>query len=118
VVGRGRADRSRACTGVRGVAQHPRHGVYTFVNGIETALEAAKAAAGNKVVSVMGGANVAQQFLQAGLLDQIQLHVVPILLGSGMRLFDQTGGRRAVELAVAEVVPTSAATHVRYRVVR
>jgi dihydrofolate reductase len=97
--------------------QSPENGVYTFVDGITSALAAAKAAAGHKLVSVMGGANIAQQFLRAGLVDQIQLHVVPILLGSGMRLFEHIG-RGAVELEVAEVVPTSAATHVRYRVVK
>jgi dihydrofolate reductase len=97
--------------------QPPENGVYRFVDGINSALTAAKTAAGNKLVSVMGGANVAQQFLRAGLVDQIQLHVVPILLGSGMRLFEQTGPG-AVDLEVAEVVPTSAATHVRYRVVK
>jgi dihydrofolate reductase len=97
--------------------QSPENGVYTFVEGIDRTLAAARAAAGDKVISVMGGADVAQQFLRAGLIDQIQLHVVPVLLGSGMRLFERIGGE-PVELDVVEVIPTSAATHLRYRVVK
>jgi dihydrofolate reductase len=95
----------------------PENGVYTFVEGIDRTLEAARAAAGHKVISVMGGANVAQQFLRAGLIDQIQLHVVPILLGSGMRLFEGIGSE-SVALAVVEVIPTAAVTHLRYQVVK
>jgi len=97
--------------------QSPENGVYTFVEGIDRTLAAAKAAAGDKVISVMGGADVAQQFLRAGLIDQIQLHVVPVLLGSGMRLFERIGSE-PVELDVVEVIPTSAATHLRYRVIK
>jgi dihydrofolate reductase len=95
----------------------PKNGVYTFVEGIDRTLAAARAAAGEKVVSVMGGADVAQQFLRAGLIDQIQLHVVPVLLGSGLRLFEHLG-RAPVALEVIEVIPTSAATHLRYRVIK
>lgn len=97
--------------------ESPENGVYTFVAGIDRALAAAKVAAGDKVISVMGGADVAQQFLRAGLIDQIQLHVVPVLLGSGMRLFEHIGGG-PVELDVVEVIPTSAATHLRYRIIK
>ena len=96
--------------------QSPENGVYTFVDGIERALAAANAAAGDNVISVMGGAHVAQQFLRAGLIDQIQLHVVPVLLGSGMRLFENIGSA-PVPLEVVEIIPTSAVTHLRYRVV-
>jgi dihydrofolate reductase len=96
--------------------QSPQNSVYTFVDGIDRALAAARTAAGDKVISVMGGASVAQQFLRAGLIDQIQLHVVPVLLGSGMRLFEHAD--EAAELDVVEVIPTSAATHLRYRVVK
>jgi dihydrofolate reductase len=97
--------------------QSPENGVYSFVDGIDRTLAAARTAAGDNVISVMGGASVAQQFLRAGLLDQIQLHVVPVLLGSGMRLFEHIGSE-AVGLDVVEVIPTSAATHLRYRVVK
>ena len=62
---------------------------FTFVtDGIESALEQARAAAGDKDVAVGGGADVAQQYLVAGLLDEIQIHVAPMFLGGGVRLFD------------------------------
>jgi riboflavin biosynthesis pyrimidine reductase len=57
-------------------------------DGIEAALEQARDAAGGKDVAVGGGANVAQQYLKAGLLDEFQIHVVPVLLGGGVRLFE------------------------------
>src|SRR5829696_9607234 len=66
---------------------------FTFVtDGIEAALEQARAAAGDKDVLVGGGGSVAQQYLKAGLLDQLQLHVVPVLLGDGVRLFENHVG--------------------------
>jgi dihydrofolate reductase len=62
---------------------------YHFVTeGITSALEQARAAAGGKKISVGGGANVIQQFIAAGLLDELHLHIVPVLLGGGARLFD------------------------------
>ena len=62
---------------------------FTFVTeGIEAALEQARAAAGDSDVGVGGGADVAQQYLKAGLLDELQIHVVPVLLGDGVRLFE------------------------------
>ena len=65
---------------------------FTFVtDGIEAALEQARAAAGERDVLIAGGASVAQQYLAAGLLDELQLHVVPLLLGGGVRLFDGIG---------------------------
>ncbi len=88
---------------------------YTFVtDGIESALDQARAAAGSDDVAVAGGADVAQQYLRAGLLDQIQLHVVPVLLGGGVRLFDGAPPR-ALELTRVIESPTGV-THVRYRV--
>ena len=58
---------------------------FTFVtDGIESALEQARAAAGDKDVTVAGGANVAQQYLAAGLLDELQIHIAPMLLGGGV----------------------------------
>ena len=90
---------------------------FTFVNGIESALEQARAAAGDKNVSIGGGANVAQQFLKAGLLDEIQLHVAPLLLGGGVRLFDQPGDAK-IELEKTHVSDSPKATHLRFRVVR
>ena len=69
---------------------------FTFVtDGIESALEQARAAAGDKNVAVGGGANVAQQYLKAGLLDELQIHVAPVLLGDGVRLFENLRTRAA-----------------------
>lgn len=91
---------------------------FTFVtDGIEAALEQARAAAGDKDVSVAGGASVAQQYLEAGLVDEFQIHVAPLLLGGGVRLFDRLGiGQVALE--VIRVVESPAVTHLRYRVVK
>lgn len=91
---------------------------YTFVtDGIESALEQARVAAGEKNVSVGGGANVVQQYLAAGLLDEIQVHLVPVLIGTGVRLFEHTGPGH-IELEVLEVMNSPTVTHLRYRVTR
>lgn len=71
----------------------------------------------NKDVSVMGGANVIQQYLKDGLLDEIQIHLVPVLLGAGNRLFDHLGARH-IELASTRVIGSSGVTHLRFRVVK
>ncbi|NKZ04246.1 dihydrofolate reductase family protein [Actinomadura latina] len=89
--------------------------VFTFVTeGIHSAIEQAKAAAGDKVVGVHG-AGAAQQCLAAGLMDEIQIHLIPVLLGSGTRLFEQLGGRYQLEPTM--VTDTPNATHLRFRVV-
>jgi dihydrofolate reductase len=96
-------------------AESPENGVYTFVTGgIEDALAQAQAAAGDKPVCVMGGADVGRQYLRAGLLDEISIHLVPVLLGSGTRMFEEI----KADLVAADVVQTPAATHLRYRVNR
>jgi dihydrofolate reductase len=65
---------------------------FTFVtDGIESAIEKAKAAAGDKHVTVIGGANIGQQCIQKGLVDEIQIGIMPVLLGGGLRLFDDLG---------------------------
>jgi dihydrofolate reductase len=106
------------------LTHHPREHVvkqggttFTFVtDGIESALEQAQEAAGGKDVQIAGGADVAQQYLAAGLLDEIQIHVAPILLGGGTRLFD---GGTAASLELTRVIESPAgATHLRYRVAR
>ena len=87
---------------------------FTFVtDGIESALEQARAAAGDKDVAVAGGANVVQQYLAAGLLDEMQLHVSPLLLGDGVRLFENTG---TPDLEPIRVIESPAVTHLAYRV--
>jgi dihydrofolate reductase len=91
---------------------------FTFVtDGIESALDQARAAAGGKDVALGGGANVAQQFLKAGLIDEMQLHVVPVLLGGGSRLFDNLGGA-AIGFECIGVVDAPGVTHLTYRVVK
>ncbi len=82
-------------------------------DGIEAALERARAAAGDKDISVPGGASTAQQYLRAGLVDEINLHVVPVLLGRGERLFDNLdGGPEGFECV--ELVSSPAAAHYTY----
>jgi dihydrofolate reductase len=90
---------------------------FTFVtDGIESALEQARQAAGGRDVIVGGGANVINQYLAAGLVDEIELHVVPILLGGGTRLFDGVGPDLRLEQVRAVEAPGVA--HLKYRVVR
>lgn len=88
---------------------------FTFVtDGIESALEQAKAAAGGKDVSLGGGAEVAQQYLAAELIDELWLHVVPLFLGGGTRLFDNLAGAD-VKLEPGRVLSTPEVTHLQYR---
>lgn len=91
---------------------------FTFVtDGIHSALDQAKAAAGDRNVDIAGGASTVQQYLGEGLIDELQLHVVPALLGEGLRLFEGLGtGRRNLE--PVRVVDTPLATHVKYRFVK
>jgi dihydrofolate reductase len=99
-------------------ADPPENGVYTFVTGgIERALEQAQAVANGGVVAVMGGADIGRQYIAAGLLDEIQIHLVPVLFGDGIRMFDALGGEH-VQLEAVEVLDTPVATHLRYRVRR
>ncbi len=88
---------------------------YIFItDGIEAALERARQAAGSQDVQVNGGADVAQQYLNRGLLDEIRLHLVPIILGTGTRLFD--GVRTDVRLVPREAQNAPAVTHLIYDV--
>jgi dihydrofolate reductase len=96
----------------------PEGGVYTFVtDGIEAALKQAQSAAGDQDVTVMGGADTGQQFIKAGLLDELSIHLVPVLFGSGTRMFEQLGDGH-LQLENLGAVQTAAATHLRFRVVR
>lgn len=102
----------------RAPADSPDGGVYTFVtDGIENALRRAKAAAGDATVTVMGGASLGQQYIAAGLVDEIQIHLVPVLLGSGTRMFDNLKIDH-IRLEPVEAIRTPAATHLRFRVVK
>ncbi len=94
----------------------PMQGGTTFhfvADGVESALEQARAAAGEKRVSIAGGASAIQQYLAAGLLDELYLHIVPVVLGGGERLLVNVGDPK---LEPVEVVASPAVTHVRYRV--
>jgi dihydrofolate reductase len=103
------------------LTHHPRETVekeggttFTFVtDGIEAAVEQARAAAGGKDVAIGGGANVIQQALNAGLVDEVQIHVVPLLLHDGTRLLEGLG---KVELEKTRVVDSPGVTHLRFRV--
>ncbi len=93
------------------VAKYP---LVTYVlDGIESAMAQAKAAAGNRVVLVHG-AYTAQRAIEAGVLDELQIHQIPVLFGGGRRLFDELPFR--VELEIVKVIDTPSATHIRYRV--
>jgi dihydrofolate reductase len=83
--------------------------------GIERALERAKESAGGQDVMLWGGADVINQYLAAGLLDELELHIVPVLLGGGARLFDNLGGA-AIKLEQLRAVEAPGVTHVKYRV--
>ena len=86
---------------------------FTFVTeGIESALEQARRAAGGKDVALSGGARTAQQYLKAGLVDEMQLHVVPTLLGGGERLFDGVDDLHG--LVLVDTVAAPNVTHLRF----
>jgi dihydrofolate reductase len=94
----------------------PDGSVYSFANGVEAALEKAKKAAGEKDISITG-ANVAQQFITLGLIDEVSIHLVPVLFGSGTRLFEGLDSEH-IPLETVEVIETAEAIHLRFRVVK
>ncbi len=107
------------------LTHHPREPVtkqggttFTFVtDGIESAAEQALAAAGGKDVVVAGGGDVIQQYLAAGLVDELQIHVAPVLLRGGVRLLDNLGSE-PLGLEIEKAVHSPAVTHLIYRVAR
>ena len=88
-----------------------------MTDGLEAALELARAAAGDKNVGIWGGANVMRQYLKARLLDEIQIHLVPILIGDGTRLFEDLDPE-GIELRRTRTIETPGATHFRFEVVK
>ena len=91
---------------------------FTFVtDGIESALEQARGAAGVEDVVIGGGADVIRQYLAAGLVDELSISVAPVLLGGGERLLDGLGDA-AIELEQVDAIAAPGVTHLRYRVVR
>lgn len=89
---------------------------FTFVtDGIESALTQAQTAAGTKDVVIGGGANIAQQYLNAGLVDEIQIHLVPVLLGAGKHLFDSMT-LPPVTLEPTQVIAAAGVTHLKFTI--
>jgi dihydrofolate reductase len=107
------------------VTHHPREpwdrkGGTTFyfvTDGIESALRQATAAAGGKDVRVSGGANLIQQYIAAGLVDELTIHLAPVLLGQGVRLFDRWSDTD-VKLEPTEAVASPSVTHLSFRVAK
>jgi dihydrofolate reductase len=98
-------------------ADSPEQGVYRFVTGgIEDALAQAREAAAGKDVTVMGGPAVGNQYLRAGLVDELSIHLVPVLFGAGTRLSETLPAH--ISLEPVQQLPGAAATHLRYRVIR
>lgn len=86
---------------------------FTFVNdGIESAFSLAKKAAGDKNISIAGGANVIQQYIKAGLLDELQIHMAPILLGGGTPLLANLGDAKLEKI---RVIDSPRVTHLKFR---
>ncbi|KPC73699.1 riboflavin biosynthesis protein RibD, partial [Thermoactinomyces vulgaris] len=89
---------------------------YTFVtDGIESALAQAREAAGDGEIAVMGGATTVNQFLAAGLIDELRLHITPFTMGAGTRLFEGVGQLNLEQMSVRAA---TGVTHVTYRVLR
>ncbi len=89
---------------------------FTFVTGgIKTSIDKAKAAAGNRDVIIIGGASTAQQALRAGLVDEIQIDLMPVILGKGLRLFENIH-TDVIEMEKVVVVEMPVRTHLRFRV--
>lgn len=91
---------------------------FYFINdGIESALEKAKKSAKGKDIRIQGGADTIQQFLNAGLLDECIIHIAPVIIGSGIRLFDKID-KNIFDIEIIEVIHSSTVTHIRYKLTR
>jgi len=104
------------------LTHHPRQPItmrgttFTFVtDGIASALEQARSAAGKRDVTIAGGAQTVRQYLAAGMLDELYLHIVPVILGAGERLLEDVGDPT---LEPIKVIASPAVTHIKYRIVR
>ena len=96
--------------------EEPEGGAFTFVSGVDQAIERARDAAGDRDVHVMGGADVIRQALDAGLVDELSIVVAPVILGGGKRLFE--GFSKSIELEHLGVRQSPFATFIDYRVKR
>jgi dihydrofolate reductase len=91
---------------------------FTFVtDGVDSAIEQARTAAGNRAVQVVGGASVMQQLIRAGLVDELRVDVMPVVLGGGLRFLENVGPAR-VQLEKIDVQEVGARTSLRFRVVK
>ena len=91
---------------------------FYFINdGLESALEKAKQSAKEKDIRIQGGANTIQQFLNAGLVDEFFIHIAPVFLGSGIRLFDGID-KDKYDLEIVEVITSGLTTHLRYNLTK
>jgi len=88
---------------------------YFVTDGIESALESAKEAAGNRNVKIMGGVNTINQYLAAGLVEELWLHIAPVTIGKGSRLFERVP---ELKLEPVEISGTNIVTHIRYKVLK
>jgi dihydrofolate reductase len=87
---------------------------FYFINdGIESALEKAKASAGEKDIRIQGGANTIQQYLNAGLINEFTIHLAPVFLGTGIRLFESIN-HQLYDLTITKVIPSELTTHITY----
>jgi dihydrofolate reductase len=102
--------------------KHPKETedlTFSFVtDGIENAIEQARAAAQDKDVTIIGGASVAWQCLKAGLVDELEIDVMPVLLGDGLRLFEERNGRQMQLERLAVMELPGGRTHLRFRVIK
>jgi dihydrofolate reductase len=89
--------------------------MFFIADGIHACLKQAIAAAGEKAVCIAGGANTAQQFLEAGLIDEIRIHLAPVLLGEGIRLFDLS---KTIQLKQTRVIESVGVTHLRFDIIK
>lgn len=90
--------------------------VFHFVtDGIHSAFKKAEEAAGNRNIKIMGGANTINQYLSAGLIDELWLHIVPVTIGSGSKLFE---GVKDLKLKPVEISGSSVVTHIKYEVLK
>ncbi|MDA4119774.1 MAG: dihydrofolate reductase family protein [Thaumarchaeota archaeon] len=102
---------------VRKPWERPGGTTFYFVNdGIESALGQARKAVGDRDIRISGGANVIQQYLNAGLIDEFTVHYSPVFFGQGVPLFSGMG--KTINVKIKEAVPSKEVTHVRYEIVR
>ncbi len=87
---------------------------FEFVEGVEAAVDRARTIAGDKAVVIGGGASIAQQALRAGLVDELHLHIAPVILGAGRTLFGELGTR--LQLERTRTIESPYATHIDYRI--